>query len=280
MGTGARRTILLAPASDILFHVGRCAVLARELARRGHRVCMAGTPRYLRDPEVVGGSELEWHELPDFPADDAMALLRSVRARPDRARLDRMVAAEIALLGRLRPDLVIADFRPTIGIAARVRGVPVASLLLAHWTRPYAQRPEWVPRNYAVFAAIERALGPRAALRVATPLFSLAIRYKSAPIRAAGRARGVELPASLWDQLAGDLNLLTDPESLCPGPLPAGSFRVGPLVWEPDAPLPAEIAELPRDRPTLLVNFGSTGHPELFRRAFAELGGEIGRAHV
>jgi UDP:flavonoid glycosyltransferase YjiC (YdhE family) len=47
MATGHERSILLAPASDILFHVGRCVVLAHELARRGHRVTLAGTPRYL-----------------------------------------------------------------------------------------------------------------------------------------------------------------------------------------------------------------------------------------
>ncbi len=273
MTSGSRRTLLLAPASDILFHVGRCAVLARELARRGHRVHMGGLPRYLRDPALSAGADFEWSELPDFPADEAMALLRDLRARPDRARLDRMVDAEIALLRRVRPDLVVADFRPTIGISARACGIPVASLLLSHWTPRYAERLEWVPRNYAAFEALERAFGARLALRVAAPAFRLAIRYKSAPIRAAARARGQELPASLWEQLRGDLNLLTDPESLCPGTLPANWFRVGPLVWEPDVELPEAIAALPRDRPLVFVNFGSTGHPALFRRAFTELGG-------
>jgi MGT family glycosyltransferase len=267
-----RRTILLAPASEILFHVGRCVVLGRELARRGHRVCLAGSPRYLRDP-ALRAAEFELFPLPDFAADDGMELLRSVLARPDRALLERMLDAEVALFERLRPDLVVADFRPTIGISARECGVPVASLLLSHWTPRYAADPEWVPRSYPAFAALSRTLGARLARRVAARAFRLAIRYKSAPIRAAARARGRTAPALLWEQLEGDLNLLTDPESLCPGPLPADTHRVGPLVWEPDAELPEALAELPRDRPTLFVNFGSTGHPELFRCAFAELSG-------
>jgi UDP:flavonoid glycosyltransferase YjiC (YdhE family) len=280
MATGHERSILLAPASDILFHVGRCVVLARELARRGHRVTLAGTPRYLCDPALASGPALEVAELPDFPAEDGMALLRSVRARPDGARLDRMVDAELELLRRLRPDLVVSDFRPTLGISARVCGVPLASLLLSHWTKRYAARPEWVPRSYPAFAWLPRVFGPRLAARIAAPGFALAIRYKSAPIRAAARARGLRHPALLWEQLEGDLNLVTDSESLCPGPLPRDSFRTGPIVWEPDAPLPEELRDQPRDRPVVFVNFGSTGHPDLFRRAFAELGGGAFRVIV
>ena len=46
-------TVLFAPASNVLFHVGRCAALAREFAARGHRALLAGSPRYLGDPAVA-----------------------------------------------------------------------------------------------------------------------------------------------------------------------------------------------------------------------------------
>jgi UDP:flavonoid glycosyltransferase YjiC (YdhE family) len=42
-------------------------------------------------------------------------------------------------------------------------------------------------------------------------------------------------------------------------------------VWEPSKPVPVWVEELDRTQPVLLVNFGSTGHPNLFRATFAEL---------
>jgi MGT family glycosyltransferase len=78
------------------------------------------------------------------------------------------------------------------------------------------------------------------------------------------------VPRLLWELIQGDVNLLTDVEALSPIPLAAGCHRVGPIVWEPSMRIPAWAAELDRARPVLLVNFGSTGHPDLFRATFAE----------
>jgi UDP:flavonoid glycosyltransferase YjiC (YdhE family) len=266
-------TILFTPASDILFHVGRCMRVARELAARGHRVVMGGMPRFLRDPALRAELDFEYLPLPDFSAQEGMRLLRSITARPPREQVERMIEAEIAALDRLRPDVVVTDFRPTAQISARACGVPIASLLLSHWTPEYANRPEWVPRSYPVFVWAERLLGSRLARRIATPGFRLAIRYKTAPLRAAARRRALPAPALLWELLRGDLNLLTDSPVLCP--LPVGDAEhIGPIVWEPDEALPPRVAALDPERPLIFVNFGSTGHPELFQRVFDELGDE------
>jgi UDP:flavonoid glycosyltransferase YjiC (YdhE family) len=267
------KTILFAPASNILFHVGRCAVVARELSLRGHRILMLGSPRYLTDPAIAATAEFTFHPSPDFSADEGMALLRSVLTVPERRLVERMIVAEVDALRRLRPDLVVSDFRPTMRISARECGAPLASLLLSHWTPQYAHRPEWIPRSYPIFTWSQRLLGDRVARSVAPPAFRFAIRYKTGPLRRAARSWGQAAPALLWDHLQGDLNLLTDPQVLCPVELPASFQRVGPILWEPEAPLPARLANLDRGRPVLFVNFGSTGHPDLFRRTFAELGG-------
>jgi MGT family glycosyltransferase len=263
----SQRTILFTPASNVLFHVGRCVVLARELARRGHRVVMAGSPRYLRDPAVA--ADLEFEPLPDLSPEVGMELLRSILSRPDRGAIEAMIEAEISLLRRLRPDLVIADFRPTLRVSTAACGVPLASLLLGHWLPEYANAPDFVPRTYPVVVRARRLVGDRIALRFAPPAFRRVIRRKSAPLRAAARARGQELPPMLWDLLQGDLNLVTDAAEL--SPLPPGFHRVGPIVWEPETAAPDWLARLDRTRPVVFVNYGSTGHPDLFRLTFTEL---------
>jgi UDP:flavonoid glycosyltransferase YjiC (YdhE family) len=254
----------------VLFHVGRSVVVAREMARRGHHTVLAGTGRYLRDPEVASTAESRYTSLPDFSAEEGMELLRSIRRRPDRRFVEAMIEAEIELIRMLRPDLVVVDFRPTMNVSARACGVPTASLLLGHWMPEYAAKPGWVPRSYATAALAERLIGKRWTSSLADPIFRAVIRYKTHPFRAAARARGQVAPRLLWELIQGDLNLLTDVEALCPIPLPAGCHRVGPIVWEPSMRIPAWAAELDRTRPVLLVNFGSTGHPDLFRATFAE----------
>jgi UDP:flavonoid glycosyltransferase YjiC (YdhE family) len=232
-------------------------------------VVVAGSPRYLRDPAVA--ADLEYEPLPDLSPEAGMELLRSIRSRPERGAIEAMLEAEIALIRRLRPHLVVADFRPTLRVSTAECGVPLASLLLGYWLPEYANSPDFVPRTYPVVAAARRLVGERIARRLAPPIFRRVIRRKSAPLRAAAHARGQDAPPLLWDLLQGDLNLVTDAEELSPRPLPARFHRVGPIVWEPEQAAPDWLARLDRSRAVVFVNYGSTAHPDLFHRTFAEL---------
>lgn len=265
--------VLLVPSSNTLFHVARCVVLAKELAARGHRIHMAGSSRYLGDPEVARTVAFELHELPEFTPEEAMDILRSIVRVPPRERIEAMIDAEIELLERLRPDLAIADFRPTLSVSARLCGVPLAALQLGHWTPAYAHDPEWSPRSYPGLAPVRRLVGERAMRRLSAPLFRLALRRKTAPFRRAARGRGQPAPAYIWEHLRGDFNLLSDTESLCPAVLPPRTERVGPLLWEPETPLPPWVERLDPERPVVFVNYGSTAHPKLFLRTLDELAG-------
>src|SRR2546422_861819 len=134
------KTIFFAPASNILFHVARCLELAQELRRRGHRVICAGARRYLQDPVVTAGEEFEYYELPDFAAEEALGILRDIGKIPAARFLRELIEAELRAFDRLKPDLVVADFRPTSYISARVCRVPLVSLLLSVWMQQYFDR--------------------------------------------------------------------------------------------------------------------------------------------
>jgi len=268
--TSRPHTILFAPASNVLFHVGRSLTLARELRRRGHRVAFIGSPRYLRDPDIAAGEEFEFHPAPDFGADEAMEILRTIHKVPSRRLIDRMIAAELDVLERVRPDLIVSDFRPTIFIAGRARGIPLASMLLSHWMQPYSSSPPRAIRSHAITELAARLLGDDLAGRLTPPIWRAVLRYKSRPFRAAERAHGQVPRRLVFDTMDGDLNLLTDSEAWSPTrPLPPHFHRVGPIAWEPDLPLPPALADLDPERPVVYVTFGSTGHPALFRTIFA-----------
>ncbi len=267
------KTILFAPASNILFHVVRCLELAQELRRRGHRIIFVGTRRYLQDPVITAGKEFAYYELPDFETEEALGILRSIGKTPSKRFLLELIEAELQALNQLKPDLIVTDFRLTIYISARVCRIPLVSLLLSVWMQQYFDRSlsKISLSTYPQLIVLKKLIGNSGIVLLTPLLLRLIIWYKMRPFQAAAKRYGQAPRRMLWDLLIGDCNLLLDTEVWSPTkPLPQHFRRVGPILWEPDCPLPAWVEQLDHTRPVIYVCFGSTAHKDLFRTIFSE----------
>ncbi len=217
--------------------------------------------------------EFGFWPLADFSQEEAMDHFRKVFCRPSRTFLRRQVEDELAILDAHDPALVICDFRLTMYISARLRGIPVVSLLGGRWLLQYATRPVEPARTHPSYDVLERILGANLARRVAKPLQLRILRWKMAPYHALAREHGLELPQNIWDWFIGEHNLILDTETMGPtAPLPAHFTRVGPIIWNPEMQMPSWMDEIGADRPLIYVTMGSTGDPELFSLLIAELG--------
>ncbi|MBI4589389.1 MAG: hypothetical protein HY725_11165 [Candidatus Rokubacteria bacterium] len=256
--------------------MGRSVVLARELQKRGHRVVLAGTPKYLRDPDVVRPGEFELYELPDFYLDHGLEVLRRVRKLPSTRIIEENLTAELDMLNRVRPSVAIVDFRPTMYLSTRLKGIPVISLLGGRWVYQYASTPYKAFRTYALYPWIRRIVGERGADLFMPSLQRAAMRYKMLPFSLAYRRHGLAPKWAPWEMIVGDYNLILDTELLSPtGPLPDTFRRVGPIFWTSEVPLPAWAHGLASGKAVIYVTMGSTGHAALFRhllRVLAESG--------
>ncbi|MGZ5596117.1 MAG: glycosyltransferase [Usitatibacter sp.] len=116
-----------------LGHAMACNALARVLHARGHRIAfafrelhqvsfLADTAPYELYQAPVSVSE--GHGVP-IPASFAEILVGCGYDRAD--HLAGLLGGWLSLLGRLEPDLVVADFGPTALLAARVLGLRRAS---------------------------------------------------------------------------------------------------------------------------------------------------------
>jgi MGT family glycosyltransferase len=258
--------ILFTPASNVLAHVGRCVVLARELKNRGHHVILAGTPKFLNDPAVVNHEELETHPIVDYSVEEGLEILRTVRKTPSRQSLNEHIQAELHLLDQVRPDVVVNDFRLTLYISARLRQIPVISLVGGRYLYQYAAKPFKASRTHPSYPILKRILGEKGADAVVPNLQRWALRYKMRPFYHLSQHYGLEPKKDLWDFLVGEYNLILDTELLGPANgLPENFRRVGPIAWTPRIPLPDWIKTLDRTRPVIYITMGSTGHPRLFR---------------
>jgi MGT family glycosyltransferase len=79
---------------------------------------------------------------------------------------------------------------------------------------------------------------------------------------------------SIYDLIEGDMTLLADvPEFMATTPEMPPSFRyVGPILWQPELPVPRWLHRLDPRRPTLYFTMGSTGDSKFFEEAIKVFG--------
>lgn len=256
--TGAVGTRVLFFAEAVtLAHVARPLVLARALGRARYEVHLASAPRYAGCFDGVG---LTCWPLESISPERFMRALAAGAPIYDRGTLEAYVAEDLALIDRLRPDLVVGDFRLSLAVSAPLRGVPYANLTNAHWS-PYALRQRFpVPE-----LPLTRVLGerlPSAAFGLLQPLvFRLHARALNALRRRHGLAALGDLRAAYtW----GDYTLYADVPELVPTRgLPTSHRYLGPVLWSPPVTLPAWWDALPQDRPAIYVTLGSSGPARL-----------------
>ena len=118
-----------------LGHVTQFLPLAFELRRRGHDVVTA-LRELPRAEEIIGRHGItmlqapiwqgELLDPPQLPISYAEILF--FYGYLDASRLVAMIKAWVALISLVGPDIIIADHAPTALIAARVLGIPRATM--------------------------------------------------------------------------------------------------------------------------------------------------------
>jgi len=171
------------------------------------------------------------------------------------------VRDDLALLSRVKPDLVVGDFRVSLTVSARVAGVKYVSLTNAYWS-PLARIRHLVPEFDWV-----RWPGPAAAQVLFNLFERLGYAQHAVPINRLRRSHGMTpLGSDFRNALVdADLTCFADlPEVVPTAPLPANQCFIGPVPWSPDVARPAwwdDVCERPRTRPLVYVSLGSSGAP-------------------
>jgi UDP:flavonoid glycosyltransferase YjiC (YdhE family) len=249
-GTAAR--ILFVGESVCLAHVGRPALLARWAREAGHDVAFACGPAF------AGAAREEGLDPIPLQTIDLKILYRRLdegRFFYARENLDAYVEAERALLARVKPDLVVGDFRLTLSVSAALAGVPMLSLINAHWS----------PGHPCRFPAPRAGIFRRLPLALREPLFALGrpLGYGlfARPLDNLRRRHGLAPLGDLRElYTAGDYCAYLDLPELVPlRRVPAGHFYLGPLAWTPRAARPVRLDGLDPRRPLAYVSMGSSG---------------------
>lgn len=248
-----RKRILFVAEALTLAQVVRLLTLARGLDPERYEVAFACGPF---DPIAFEGTGIE--PIPLFTVDRAAALKKVDRGDRlyEKDVLTRYVTDELALFDRVKPDLVVGDFRLSLAVSAAHAGIPHATLINAYFSQ-YAERDGFPVPDHPLVSL----LGAKRAAEYFPRALPLVFAHFVAPLDAVRKRYGLPPSGGLLQALgAGDFTLFPDVPELCPTrDAPSTHRYLGPVPWAPSLPLPEFFREFDADLPLVYVTLGSSG---------------------
>lgn len=263
--THSRRRILLVAEAVTLAHVARTITLAKALDPAAYEVHVACAPRFLK---LFPSFPFELHDIATMPTASFLGALTRVRPIWDQKTLSAYVQDELALIDRIDPELVVGDLRISLAVSTRVARRPLMTVVNAYWS-PYADSRFSIPDVHLV-----RWLGAGlcdAGYRWTRPL---AFALHAAPLNRVCKRYGVAPVSHDLRRVFtfGDYTLYPDVPELVPTRgLPSTHRYLGPVLWSPEALMPAWWGDVPDDRPQVYVTLGSSGQASLLKTVLQAL---------
>jgi UDP:flavonoid glycosyltransferase YjiC (YdhE family) len=261
-----RKRVLFVAEAVTLAHVARPIALASRLDPNEFEVVLACAPRYREFfPRQVG----HVHEIYSITSAQFLTALANGRPLYDLATLRRYVSDDLQLLARVKPSVVVGDFRLSLAVSARHLRVPYVSLSNAYWS-PFA-RPNFQLPSHPMTRFVGRPLAS-VIFRMVRPI---AFAYHALPINRLRREFGLDGGGLDLRQVYTDADYVAYadiPEIIPTRDLPSHHSYIGPVLWSPPISPPSWWDSLGTASPPLIyVTMGSSGDSALLPRIIEAL---------
>lgn len=262
------KRILFFAETVTLAHLARPIALARGLAGSAFEPFIACDERY---QHFLRGEAA--NPLPLASISSARFLRALARGSPvyDLPTLRGYVRDDLALIDRIKPDLIVGDFRLSLSVSARLARIPYAAITNAYWSPHYRVSRFPLPvLPMTRFLPVPFARGlfhlaqPLAFVLHCRPLNRLRVEHGFASL-------GSDLRRVYTD---ADFTLYADDAALFPiAELPPTHRFLGPVLWSPPISQPDTWEALDTRRPTVYLTMGSSGNAAVANLLYHALGG-------
>ncbi len=248
-----RKRVLLVGEGVTLAHVTRPYLLAKSLDPERYEAILAIPNAYLG---LLKPDGLHTEPLTTIPPERFLRALASGSPLYDYPTLSHYLADDLALIERLRPDLIVGDFRLSLAVSGPLARIPYAALTNAHWSPHATMRHLPIPEHVST-----RLLGVGMSQFFFNLFSPLILAAHARSLNRLRRKHGLPALGGLREAYThGDYTLYMDTPGLIPTrSLPERHRYLGPAIWSPEMPLPEWWEELERDRPLVYLTMGSSG---------------------
>lgn len=272
IATRKQRILFMAEAVT-LAHVARPHVLAQSLPTDQFEVLFACDPRY---NQLFKDATYLRRPIETIPSARFLKLLERGSPIYDYSTLAKYLVEDLAVIDDFKPDAIVGDFRLTLAVSARLRGVPYVAISNAYWSPdaiidcPVPELPltKWL--GYHVGGALFR-LGKSTGFAIhARAHNQLRRQHGLSPLAADIRHFYNDGDAILFADVSEIVTLRHSS--------PRNHF-VGPIQWSPSVDRPMWWHEAENSqKPIIYLTLGSSGDLKsmpILVRALAELGGTV-----
>lgn len=180
--TSRPKKILFVAECVTLAHMARPFVLANTLKRANYEVIFAADGRFDDLFPAIPGKRESVFSIGSKHFLEALAQGKPVY---DQATLERYVADDLALFERVKPDVVVGDFRLSLSVSARVAGIPYITISNIYWS------PHVIQRFPVPELPLVRLVGVPVAQAVFNVLRPIAFALHAIPLNAVRKSSGL-----------------------------------------------------------------------------------------
>lgn len=239
------KKILFLPGPYGVSHTTRLWALAKRFYQENYKIAVCLNA----DQDNLGWNIGEIHKSPDFPNMESINVNIYELASQD--LLEKYIKSELKAIENFKPDVIIADLRPTARLSATLSGIPLITLQNAALTQSFKPYHFF---NFPNADSLEINFREKAIVDLATPFANLASKYK------------LDHLLTLFDFINGDLNWICDLESLLPmDEINQNIFYVGPLLLEESKLNTSLIPDIFKSKSKIVIyiSLGNSGTLEL-----------------
>jgi UDP:flavonoid glycosyltransferase YjiC (YdhE family) len=252
--TSPKKRILFIGEGVTLSHIIRPVFLAQSLDKENYEIVFACDKRYRALIENAG---FPWVELPSMSTEEFNKRLSTGEPVYTHDRLEQYLLDERELFEKTKPNLIVGDFRISLGISSRLAKIPYVCLINAYWS-PFSKR------NESPFPElpIAKALGPQLGeilFRIFSPI-GFSLHYRD--FNKICRQYGLETVKTIQEMYSqGTWTLYPDVPQIAPSEnLPNTHKYLGPICELPNMVHPEWWGKWPENKPLIYLSLGSSGN--------------------
>lgn len=260
--TNHRPKILFVVEAAALAHVVRSATLANSLVDHGYKVYFACDKHF---EYGLANLKAERISIKSRSPSQLMEVLSKGGCLFDYDILKTYSRDEIDLFRRVSPDLVVGDFRPSLGASAVASKIKYFCITNAYWSQFANNRKLPFPcvglPNKLKLSGTPAKIMLGAASAIYRALLPATLHHQGKGLNQLRADYGLKAFSNYFEGFTfGDSTFYVDLPHLIPmTELPSNHFFLGPISWSPPVELPKWWDNIDRSKALIYLCLGSSG---------------------